>query len=415
MNRTALALALLLIACSTRAPRRATTRPTLPNGDRTVRVALVAPDPRVSATSGFGWYESNGRTLVTPGRRGDQWRLERERNGSRVRALRPDGVATVWQRVLVARANEDGFVTVNGKRYRGDIQVIAQDTTLLVVNRLGAEDYLRGVVPVEMGKRPSQDSAALQAQAVASRSYVYLRAADRAGRLVDVRASTADQAYGGMDVENDDASAAIDGTRGLVLRYRGRSVDAPYSSTCGGTTAEAPEIWRTPGAPHLQRVSDRVGLSDRYYCDIAPRYRWTRTLSSAQLNAALEQYLKVYTSVPGGRPGDARGITVRSRTPSGRVGTMDVETNRGTFPVRGDDIRSVLRPPGGEILSSTYFSVEPDYGRDGLITRITIRGQGDGHGVGMCQWGAIGRARSGHSFIQILGTYYPGTTVGPVQ
>src|SRR5207249_1706260 len=124
----------------------------------------------------------------------------------------------------------------------------------------------------------------------------------------DVTATTTDQVYGGRDAENPLASAAIDATRGLVLRYQGRLVDAPYHSTCGGTTAEAPEVWRTNGAPYLERVSDRIGRSDRYYCDIAPRYRWTRTLSGSQLNAALEQYLKVYTAIPGGSPGKARSL-----------------------------------------------------------------------------------------------------------
>jgi stage II sporulation protein D len=83
--------------------------------------------------------------------------------------------------------------------------------------------------------------------------------------------------------------------------------------------------------------------------------------------------------------------------------------------VRGNDVRYVMREPGGEILFSTYFSVEPEYDREGFIARVTFRGQGNGHGVGMCQWGAIGRARSGQSFRQILGTYYPGTSVGPVN
>jgi stage II sporulation protein D len=132
------------------------------------------------------------------------------------------------------------------------------------------------------------------------------------------------------------------------------------------------------------------------------------------MNASLAQYLRAYATVPAGGPGTARVIGVRTRTASGRVGVIDVETDRGMFPLRGNDMRYVLRRPGGEILNSTYFSVEPEY-RDGLVSRVTFRGQGNGHGVGMCQWGAIGRARTGQSFRTILGTYYPGTTVGSVS
>jgi stage II sporulation protein D len=95
------------------------------------------------------------------------------------------------------------------------------------------------------------------------------------------------------------------------------------------------------------------------------------------------------------------------------VGVLDVETDKGIFTLRGNDIRYVMRVPGGEMLPSTYFSVEPEV-RDGALARVTFRGQGYGHGVGMCQWGAIGRARAGQSFRAILGTYYPGTSVGSV-
>jgi stage II sporulation protein D len=234
------------------------------------------------------------------------------------------------------------------------------------------------------------------------------------GAVFDVRASIVDQAYGGVEVETEAANAAVDATRGLVVRYQGRVVDARFHSACGGSTAEVSEVWRMTGSPYLQRVSDRVPGTDRFYCDIAPRFRWSRTLSGQQLDADLDLYLRAYATVPSGRPGSARVIGVGARTPSGRVATLDIETDRGIFALRGNDIRYVLRAPGGEILLSTYFSVEPEY-RAGVVSRVTLRGQGNGHGVGMCQWGAIGRARAGQSFRSILGTYYPGTTVGPVS
>jgi stage II sporulation protein D len=421
MMRAALALALLAPvlfagACSTRAPRRP-----VPSGgadpadgrDRVVRVALTAPDPRISGTREFEWFAADGRTLLSRGRRGELWRIEREPRGARVRAIRPDGVPTSYQRRLVVRVNPGGQVTANSRRYRGELTVLPLDDSLVVVNRLGLEEYLRGVVAVEMGNRPATDSAALQAQAVAARSFAVLRLG--AQRPYDLRASVADQAYGGLDAENAGASAAVDATRGLVLRFRGRVVDAPYSSTCGGTTAEPQEVWRNPGAEYLRRVSDRIPGTDRHYCDLAPRFRWTREFDAAQLTEVLDRYLRAYASVPRTGAGRPRDVAVRARTASGRVGTLEVATERGTFPLVGNDIRYVLRAPGGEILPSTYFSVESTPGRDGLLERLTVRGQGHGHGVGMCQWGAIGRSRAGHSFRDILATYYPGTSVGTVQ
>jgi stage II sporulation protein D len=411
-RRVGVALTLALIACSTRATARPAPRPAV--ADRAIRVALPSVNRRAGGTTDFRWFAGDGIGFVARGRRGEQHVVEYDSTLRRVRVAGADGKPSPWHTGLVARVDGEGFLTYNGKRFRGELAFVPQDTGLVVVNRLGTEDYLRGVVPMEMGSRPRGDSSALQAQAVASRSYAYVREADGGGAF-DVRGTTADQVYGGVDVENDAANAAVDATRGLVLRYNGRVVDAPFHSTCGGTTAEPSEIWRGQSSPaYLQRVSDRVGRSDRYYCDNAPRYRWSRSLTSSEMNAALDQYLKSYASVPGGRPGAAKAIGVGSRTPSGRVGVLEIETERGIFNVRGNDIRYVMRVPGGEMLPSTYFSVEPEY-REGVLARVTLRGQGYGHGVGMCQWGAIGRARAGQSFRTILGTYYPGTTVGPVS
>lgn len=375
---------------------------------------LPAPDPRVSATRDFAWYDESGATLVARARRDQAWRLEREQPGTRVRAVPNDGTPTPWARGLVARST-GGLMWLKGKRYRGDFLVLPVDSGLMVVNRLPVEDYLRGVVAREIGKLASRDSAAAQAQAVAARSYAYVRLADPMPRAFDLRPTTADQVYGGVDAEHAVANAAVDATRGLVLLYEGRVVDAPFFSTCGGSTADAEEVWNNPAAPYLRRVSDRIGASSRYYCDGAPRFRWARTLSAAQLNATLAEYLRHYASVPAGGPGSARAIAIQDRGASGRVALIAIDTDRGRFPVRGDDIRSVLRVSGGEPLSSTYFSLAPEYDRHGLISSVTLRGQGYGHGVGLCQWGAIGRARAGQSFRTILGTYYPGTTVGPVH
>ncbi|MFI5310224.1 MAG: hypothetical protein ACHQQ3_03255, partial [Gemmatimonadales bacterium] len=112
---------------------------------------------------------------------------------------------------------------------------------------------------------------------------------------------------------------------------------------------------------------------------------------------------------------NVRGVLVESRTPSGRVGRLAITTDAGRYELRGNDIRYVLRPSGGEILNSTYFTVETEARRDGSLARLIVRGNGYGHGIGMCQWGAIGRARAGQTARTILAAYYPGTTVGPIQ
>ncbi len=385
-------------------------------GGAGIRVLVAAaPSPgRVFSAGPMLFIERDGGRTLARSRPGEQWRLERD--GRRVRAVRPDGTPTVWTNgTMIARSESGAPISVGTKAYRGELLVHGADTGVVVVNRLTIDEYLRGVVPLEIGARPASDSAAVQAQAITARSYAYTHLSSDPSRPYDVTAGVLDQVYGGVAAENDVANRAVDATRGLVLKYAGRVVNAPYHSTCGGTTAAPSEVWRSTDEPYLVRVSDRVPGSNRYYCDIGPRFSWTRTFDATTLNAALAQYLASYTNVPGRQPGAARNVAVASRTPSGRVAILAISTDRGNFTLRGNDIRYVLREPGGEILNSTYFSVEPSAGSSGALTRLTVRGTGYGHGVGMCQWGAIGRARAGQDYRTILRSYYPGTTIGTAE
>ncbi|HEV8233125.1 MAG TPA: SpoIID/LytB domain-containing protein [Gemmatimonadaceae bacterium] len=383
--------------------------------DRTLRVGLVTSGtPTLKAGGDWELYAADAERLVARVPAGETWRIER--NGSRLRGIGPDGIASAWQGgSLVARARGSALIAVNGKHYRGELLFVQGDNGISVVNRVRMDDYLRGVVPLEIGTSDDRDIEAVKAQAVTARSYAYVHVGNRTARPYDVSASVNDQLYGGADAETAVANAAVNATRGVVLQYEGRVVNAPYHSACGGSTAAAEEIWRTNSEPYLQRVSDQIPGTDRFYCDIAPRFRWTRTLDGETLRAALVRYLATYTATPGGYPGTPRDVQVDTRTPSGRVGTLKIATDRGNYVLRGNDIRYVLRAPGGEILNSTSFNVEATTGRDGAITRLVLRGTGYGHGVGMCQWGAIGRARAGQDFHTILRTYYPGTTVGAIE
>jgi stage II sporulation protein D len=105
------------------------------------------------------------------------------------------------------------------------------------------------------------------------------------------------------------------------------------------------------------------------------------------------------------------GLDVGGRTPSGRVGELVVTGAGRTHTVRGQNvIRQTLRPPAGGILRITPFVVQVSR-TGGRISRLAISGGGNGHGVGMCPWGAVGRARAGFSYRDILSTYFPGTEI----
>ncbi|HEY2849334.1 MAG TPA: SpoIID/LytB domain-containing protein [Gemmatimonadaceae bacterium] len=391
--------------------------PPRPEGSRDVRVALAtaAQGAVLSGTGAFRLYDARNSEIVRA-RAPDAWTIERR--GRRLRAVR-QGTSTSWSDGMITlRTDRDDELGVfAGQRFRGVLRVVATDTGIVIVNVLPVEWYLRGVVPLEIGTRSANEEAAVEAQAIAARSYTVVRlAATNASAArnanYDLLSSVADQVYGGVDAERSFSNEAVARTVGLVIKYKGRVVNAPYHSTCGGETAEPDEVWKAGDEPYLKRVSDRIpGTGDRYYCDASPRFSWTRTLSASQLDAAVRAYLANYAAVPSGGAGHVREATIESRTASGRVAQLMITADRGTFTLRGNDIRYVLRQPGGEILNSTYFSLEPEP-RRGSLDKLVVNGKGYGHGIGMCQWGAIGRARAGQSARSILATYYPGTTVG---
>ena len=186
-----------------------------------------------------------------------------------------------------------------------------------------------------------------------------------------------------------------------MLRYDGRVVSAPYHSACGGETASPEEVWRSTAEPYLKRVSDRIpGTADRYYCDVAPRFAWTRVLTGDELDAALRSYLQELRAGAGDRPrAGSRGDRRRAHARAGASAGSRSTPIAGRFALRGNDVRYVLRSPVARSSTAPTFPVEAESRRDGgALRRLVIRGNGYGHGIGMCQWGAIGRARAGHSF-----------------
>jgi stage II sporulation protein D len=304
-------------------------------------------------------------------------------------------------------------VTWNGKRYRGELVISSTDSGLMVVNRLALESYLRGVVPLEIGNRKPEEHAAVEAQAVAARSYSYIHLMPE--RAYDMVGSVQDQVYGGVDAEKPLSDVAVAATEGEVVMYAGRVINTPYHSTCGGSTAAVHEVWYTqPDEPYLTPVSDRIPGTARFYCDSSPRFKWTSTFDRDALRSVLTKYLASYTTAPRGSVGRVTGVYEQGRTESGRVAALRIETDRGSYTLRGNDIRFVLRNPAGDILNSTYFTPEATI-NNGEVSQLTLDGRGYGHGIGMCQWGAIGRARAGEDYRTILSTYYPGTTIGRMR
>jgi stage II sporulation protein D len=396
--------------------------------ERMVRVALatalqMAP---LSATAAWEVAEQGGARVLVRGTGGEPWRVEQQ--GGLLRVVGAGGDRTPWRPgPFVARPTAVGaLVQYAGRRYRGELWILPLASGLTVVNRLPMEGYLRGVVPLELGTRAASDRAALEAQAIAARSFATVRVPRDEARLSargwHLRAGVADQAYGGVEAEYPLADAAVAATAGLVLRYNGRVVTAPYSAACGGRTAAPGEAWDdAPDAPFLRPVDDHDPSTGRAWCDIAPESHWIQELDATVLSEAVRRVLA--REAPEGSAEDpatvawvpVRAVRVASRGRSGRIGTLLMSTDRGEVPVRAAALRGWLRGRRGGALASTYFAVDHATHDGGQVASLRLRGVGHGHGVGMCQWGAIGRARAGQDARTILQHYYPGTVVGPAD
>jgi stage II sporulation protein D len=375
--------------------------------DPEIRIGLVvgALNTSVGGTDALVVTEPDGSRVATiPA--GQTWQISAA--GSSLALTSPTGwISPPLDAITVAAMDRTAPVRINGKRYRGLAHVLRDRTGLTVVNRLGVEEYLLGVVSAEMGRRSSIEEAALRAQAVVSRSYAIRNLGRRKVQGFDLSATVNDQVYGGVAAETAEGRAAVAQTWGRVLTYNDLPIEAFFYSTCGGRTADGTEVFRGAAQPYLRSVPDQAENGSTY-CSISPRYHWREEWTAEALRATLQRNLPPVAGVRDVAVGQVRDIRIARRTASGRVGQLAIAVGGPEIRVDGLAIRQVLRPSSGELLRSNAFNLVAS-GAGQRVTHLTVDGMGSGHGVGFCQWGAVGRARAGQGFEQILAAYFPGT------
>jgi stage II sporulation protein D len=379
-----------------------------------VRLGLVvgAAAATVSGSAGLSVSDPSGARLAEiPA--GEVWRVSV--GGTGVVVVAPGGGASTPSEVLeIASPDPNALVQVNGRLYRGTITALRDRTGVTVVDRVPMETYLAGVVSAEMGRRSLTELEALRAQAVVSRTYALRNLRRWGAQGFDLYATVADQVYGGASSETGEGRAAVDATRGRILTYGGVPIDAFFYSTCGGRTADGTEVFRAADRPYLRSVAD-IADDGVAYCSISPRFRWHEEWTGEALRATLARTLPPVAAAAGAGAAAAdlsevRDVRVTYRTPSGRVGQLTIGLRRGEVRVEGPNVRQVLRPASGEILRSNTFTLTVS-GGGRRITRMAADGAGAGHGVGFCQWGAVGRSRAGQDYQRILAAYYPGAVL----
>ncbi len=288
------------------------------------------------------------------------------------------------ERVRLSPLQEE-CVGVNGKLYRGQIDLVKIAEGLDVINRVELEDYLKGVIPKEMHQ--FWPFAVIEAQSIASRSFAVYQALRRKSKEYDLAADTFSQVYGGRSAEKWRTSRAVQATRGKVLVYEGKVFPAYFHSTCGGHTQDALRLWGIDLEP-LKGVRCP-------WCRWSPYYRWRKRLSAKTILNALKK--RGYAHIR--RIDDVRE---GARDASGRLEYVRIRSGKDWFDMSSEDFRSAV---GKSVLKSSNFRIKkyPFF--------YLFNGHGWGHGVGMCQWGAFGLSLKGRNAAKILEYYYPGTKV----
>jgi len=364
--------------------------------------------------------------------------------------LKAQGHGEVFLTSQVQTQKNQATWVVNGYRYHRDSLQVASSTGLILVddvpypgslelqpnsygsytlvNDVTIEDYLRGVVPYEIG--PGAPPTAVEAQAILARTYALRNLRRFAIDNYQLCADTQCQVYRGWLEPFPRADQAIRNTRGLVLTHGNSLVDAVYSSTTGGVTAAFEDVWDGEPRPYLQPVVDamanRWDLSQKPLSDEANfrlflqqtqgfnevgwrHFRWQIPATLQTLKTDLKAYL-TKRKHPQANFETIVDLRVQKRALGGRVQELVVNTDQGAIVLQKDQIIQALSPP-----NSLLFYVDPIKDPNQKLTGYTFVGGGLGHGVGMSQTGSYHLADLGWSSARILAFYYPNTELKPLE
>jgi stage II sporulation protein D len=405
-------------------------------GEPLIRVQIIATLDRIALATGSACRIGASARDTLPG--GTQ--AEITCAGRLVRLSSRD--LTLEDTLLVVRMlNDTGTVLIRNvpygigwwwegredRVYEGELRLRATPGgTLSVVVALPIERYLRGVVPFEIGGAPYE---ALRAQAVAARSEAMAGLRNRmyAGTGYDICGDVDCQVFGGLLKTTAGIDRAIATTRGVILQAKGKPLNAYFASNCGGFSEGIENVWpsRSGKRSYWGAYPDADSLTVDSLEDEEHVRTWLTsdpaTFCNPNAHPGLPEWSRKYwrwnlSSAPdslgllahgGLRAGRITRIDSVRRGRSGRIISAEFVGEKGRFTVSSElEFRQVWSPP----LRSSCVVVDVQ-GPASRPDRFIVTGGGWGHGVGMCQSGAVGMALSGRKAEQILRHYYPGAEV----
>lgn len=307
----------------------------------------------------------------------------------------------------------------NEMKLRGKLKIINNADSVLIINSLDIESYIKGIIPKEMPLGKGEENyEALKAFAICARTYTLQQmnlSTGKAGsrKYFDLYIDVRDQVYGGVDSERPISNSAVDETKNLILTYNGKPAKVFYHSTCAGKTEDVKNIFGIDSAyPDLSRDrSDYLsGVEDgnNPYCSISPSFNWEEVYTQEVFIERLSKLNLISDNFD-----ILKDVYIASRFESGRVNELRIDLSSSqtgeakTVTLQGNNMRWAIRTANNKsILKSIWFDVALDGNKN-----VTIVGKGYGHGVGLCQYGAIGQSRAGRNYKQILSHYFPGTKI----
>jgi stage II sporulation protein D len=282
----------------------------------------------------------------------------------------------------------------------GIIELRAVRNTIEVINVIDFERYAMGVVKPELGTLRLKADV-LKAQLIAARSYLLTMRNRHKKQGFNFCDGEHCQVFAGVTLHEPAFEQAARSVRGEYLAYKGQAAAAFFHHSCGGMTAAVEDVWPVSKTPYLRRIRDG---QPKAYCDRrGSRYAWTTRLEMDIVRRAL-----IHAKLLEPRDTLDR-VRVAVADESGRARQIHVAGTREKWIVASRFVNAVNRFLDREVLYSTAFKVGPSG------SALLFEGRGWGHGVGLCQEGAIQMAREGKTYRQILAHYYPGTTISKLS
>ena len=313
-------------------------------------------------------------------------------------------------KVLVYPVGSNSLISVNGRKYRGYLEILNHTKGLTVVNHLGFDYYLASVVGSEISAKWPMES--LKAQAIVARTYALRNMKSHASKGYNLSATVRSQAYKGYSFEHPRTLTAVQKTHNEVATYQGQLIAAVYHSTAGGQTAKGATIWSSD-TPYLQSVSSPDNIS--------PHYSWQKEYSKGEIEKILVAKGVSLTGL--------KKIALEDVGPSGRASFIrifdsndriyDVDSSTFRFWLGLKSTRFIINRNNSLRLSNLDNSFTFDLATLGVEDSFTTTeddryqfiGHGWGHGVGMSQWGAYQMAENGYAYQEILKHYYQGIDI----